>query len=349
MHIHYFLYWAKDATNSQLALELRKAGADFQIFSDCIRTNYKWRSKLYFIIWPRLFIFSFHQGIKSLFSKPKPDVVIVSSHIELVILGFLKKLLGRHRVKLILSMFIYTSDDGATWKQKIKYRYFRLVLRLASRIICHSKREVVKYNNLFEFQPNRFVYIPYALYVDDPNINNFVPSVEPYILSAGRSGRDYDLLTHVFKDLLPYCLHIVCDSADALVNTLSSANIKILRNCYGDSYLQEIKNSSLVVISLKANDISAGQMVMLQAMFYAKPIIITRTATTIDYVKHNETAWFIEQGDPQSLKMAIQHLISDPAESKRLGENGRKLYESQHSISTYVKNILKIIKELPDE
>lgn len=344
--MHYFLYWAKDASESRFALELERNGADFQLFSDYINFNYKRRFRLYLVAWPQLLISTIRRGVQSLLARPRPDVVVLSSHIELAVLVVLRKLLRRRNVRLMLSMFIYTRG-GSQCKERLKYWYLHVVLSQASRIVCHSAVEALRYSSLFRLPHTRFVFVPYATNVAEAGQNS-TPPPRPYVLSAGRSGRDYGLLMQVFKDL-PYELHIVCDSHEAIGTAVRSANVRVLRSCYGQCYYREIRNCSLVVVPLDKCEISAGQMVMLHAMYYSKPIIITRTATTVEYVRHGETAWFVEQGDLHGLRAAVEHLMSNAAAAARLGEQGRRLYEQTYSMAAYVVNLQRMINGLDND
>lgn len=339
-HVHYLVHWADDATTSQFAQELRRSAATFRILSEFVNTNYRTRLHLYALAWPRLIRFALRQGLRSLLAQPRPDVVVVSSHIELAVLGLLRTLIRRKGVKLVLSMFIYT-HASFTWIDNLKQWYLRVALSQASVIICHSQHEVDHYTALFQMNHTRFTFVPYALHVDDSAGDLATPTAS-YVVSAGRSGRDYDVLIEAFKEL-PYCVHIVCDSDSYFANAALLPNVIVLQTCYGECYLREIKNSSLVVIPLKPHDISAGQMVMLQAMFYGKPVIITRTATTSEYVQHNDSAWLVKPSDHQDLRIAVTHLLSNVAESKRIGENGRRLYEKEHSMPSYVRHLENVL------
>ena len=50
-------------------------------------------------------------------------------------------------------------------------------------------------------------------------------------------------------------------------------------------------------------------MVLIQAMAYCRPVIITRTATTEEYVEHGINAYLVPLGDAHALRDAIRLLI----------------------------------------
>jgi hypothetical protein len=103
------------------------------------------------------------------------------------------------------------------------------------------------------------------------------------VLAAGRSGRDYPTLSQAVsgEDLH---VTIICDNRESLGGVTETANLRVLRDCYGECYLEQLRRCDVVVVPLAVEDISAGQMVIIQAMAYAKPIIVTRTPTIEEYV-----------------------------------------------------------------
>ena len=342
MNVHFFVTFAKDAYNSPFAQALREQGIDFRIFSEQISLRYAIRAWLYIVGWPRMIAFAFRQSSRSLSATPKADWVVVQSHFDILAMSILSVLLFRKKPKLMLLGFIYTRRKSV-WVSKLKQYYFSLIIWLADCVVCHSRLEVEDNRVFFKTSASKFVYIPYGLHVAVPDIEETDTAPAPYALSAGRSGRDYDLLIKVFT-ALGYPLHIVCDSVSAVSDQGLPDNIKVLRSHYGGEYIKEIALAKLVIIPIAVDDISAGQMVLLQAMALHKPVIITDTPSTRLYCEHRKTALMIEKNSLVEMRAAVEVLWVDERLAENLAENGFVHFNSQHSMAVFVKNICDVLK-----
>lgn len=342
MNVHFFVTFAKDTHNSPLAQALREQAIDFRIFSEQISLRYNVRAWLYIIGWPRMILFAFRQSLRSLLAMPKADWMVAQSHFDILAMSILPLLLFRKKPKLMLLGFIYTKRKSF-WVSKVKQYYFSLIIWLADCVVCHSRLEVEDNRAFFKASASKFVYIPYGLHVAVPDIKETGTAPAPYALSAGRSGRDYDLLIKVFAEL-GYPLHIVCDSVAAVSDHGLPDNIKVLRSHYGGEYVKEIALAKLVVIPIAVDDISAGQMVLLQAMALHKPVIITDTPTTRLYCEQRKTALMVEKNSVAEMKAAVEALWLDNRLAANLAEYGFIHFNSQHSMAVFVKNICDVLK-----
>ena len=111
----------------------------------------------------------------------------------------------------------------------------------------------------------------------------------------------------------------------------------MLRNCYGDRYLEELGKAEIVVVPLAVDDISAGQMALIQAMAYGKPVIATRTRTICEYLDDGRTALLVDRKDVGQLRKAICRLGSDALLRERLGRAARAEYEARFSLAASVR------------
>jgi glycosyltransferase involved in cell wall biosynthesis len=342
MLVHLFPTFSNDASRSPLALELAALGVQFRLFPQLISLRYQSRLALMFLGWPKIFIFAIKSAYKSLFvSEQKPDVVILGSDIEVFVFGMLRAALLNRKTKIVLLGFIYTPRSNSLLSY-LRRQYFRRVFSFADVAICHSSLEAKNYANIFINCKARFEYIPYGMHVAGRESVGSSPIKPPYILSAGRSGRDYKSLVEAVRgqDLQ---LHIVCDSTQALLGLDLPDNVTVLRNCYGGDYIREIAGSSLIVIPLAVGDISAGQMVMLQAMAFSKPIVMTDTPSIREYVQHQVNALLVNPADPQALRQSIAEVIANPELAEQLGSNGFNTFEENFSMRAYVRNMMRVI------
>jgi glycosyltransferase involved in cell wall biosynthesis len=119
-----------------------------------------------------------------------------------------------------------------------------------------------------------------------------------------------------------------------------------LTDCYDDAYSRELREAGMVVVPLWVADISAGQMVAIQAMAYHKPIIVTRTPTIEEYLHHESEALLVPPGDAEALTAAIERLRRDPDLARRLADTAYGAYVERHSMRAFVRNIVHAVEDL---
>lgn len=343
MLVHLFPTFSNDASKSPLALELAAMGVQYRLFPQLISLRYQSRLALVFLGWPKIFIFALKSAYKSMIaSQEKPDVVILGSDIEVIVFGLIRAVLLRKKPKIALPGFIYTPRSNKLLSN-LRRLYFRWVFSFADVAISHSALEAKNYSEIFAGCKTQFDHIPYGMNVAGRDWAGSTPVQPPYILSAGRSGRDYKNLIEAVRGQ-DIQLRIVCDSGPALAGLDIPGNVTILRNCYGGDYIRELAGSSVVVIPLAVGDISAGQMVMLQAMAFSKPIVVTDTPSIGEYVQHRHNAMLVNPGDPLAIRAALHELLVDRERATHLGDNGYAAFEEKFNMRSYVRNMISVIQ-----
>lgn len=141
---------------------------------------------------------------------------------------------------------------------------------------------------------------------------------------------------------------VVCDNREALGGIRETANLRILRNCHGADYFAQLRGCDAVVVPLAVEDISQGQMVVVQAMAYGKPIIVTRTPTIGDYLIEGEEALMVRRGDAEELRNAIRQLRDDPGLYARIRRSAREAYAKRYSQAAFTRNLVSAITEICD-
>lgn len=347
MMIHFFTKFTNSPEDSPLGRALRLSPIPNVLFGSFVRQSYRNRLEFLFSFLPRCAGDAVKCAFRSLVAaRPHPDAVILTSDIEVLVFAALRLVLP-YKPRIVLLGFIFT-QRGDRWINAIRRRYFDLMLRRVSVVICHSRWEVKRYRELFS-KDDRFVFVPWGTNVAIRDVLR-QSAASPgrfaeYVVSAGKSGRDYMTLALAMSEI-PLPLHIVCDYAPQ-VSALPDPRqkIHILTNCHGDDYIRALYHARIVVIPISVDDISAGQMVLLHAMALGKPIVITRTATTTDYATDGVDALMVERGDPEAMRGAILRILEDPALATRLGEAAMATYDLRFTTERFVENVLSIVAE----
>lgn len=237
--------------------------------------------------------------------------------------------------KLIVMTFIYKEKNGFVGKIYHMYMQFVVNSIYIDRYICFSSKECGYYKKLFN--NDSFVYVPLGV----PTID-ICPSIQTnkkYIFSTGRSNRDYDFLVSTLYNL-NYELHIACDN---LSNYTSKGNVFIHRNMFSDDMIRCMNDAFCVVIILRDPNISAGQLVILQAMQLGKPVIVTKSNGICDYIEDGITGLLINNNKDELL-VALHRLYNDTELYRQLSINARKAFVANHSIDVMGENVAKVVK-----
>ena len=76
---------------------------------------------------------------------------------------------------------------------------------------------------------------------------------------------------------------------------------------------------------------------ILEAMGAARPVVTTRVGGNPELVVDGETGILVEPADARGLTSAVTRILSDPAEARRLGENGLSRVLSRFTASVMVR------------
>jgi len=228
---------------------------------------------------------------------------------------------------LFLQALIYVPRPGLfgrLWRRLFVAALEHPALRIA---FCHSQSEIDVYRREFPSAAAKFQFLRFAI---DP-VPPAAPAVPPYLFSAGMSCRDYATLAEAARRLPPGFppIRIACKPADAL-NLVPPPNVAVHHDLWGLPFRTALAEAALVVVPLQPLPVSAGQLVFLQAMSAARPIIATRTATSVEFLD-DACAWLVPPRDPDALAAAIQDAVNHPEKARAKAAAARARFEAAHS------------------
>ena len=338
--LHFVHLRAWDIAASPLGAELRRLGVAHRFLIAPVNLRYRRRIALLLKIYPTLLWRVLGLAWESLGpGRAAPDAVVVSSDIEALVFGGMRRLL-RRRTRVVFQTLIVTRRGSAA-ADFLYMAYWRLIVRAIDLAICHARSEVLTYRALFPGDAAKFVFVPYGTTVGDRAGLLAEPPAAgpPAVVTAGRSGRDFPLLARAVEGL-DCRLQIVCDIAGPVAGIAPSGRVEILRDRFDRAYLRTLAGATVVAVPLAVDDISAGQMVLLQAAALGRAVVITRTATTVDYADDEVDALLVPLGDQAALHGAIARLLGDGALRCRLGAAAAARFDREHSTEAFVRGLV---------
>lgn len=277
----------------------------------------------------KYFIFSF----KIFNRRKKFENIIAWQQFYGIIFSFYCRIFHVKKVnKLYICTFIYKDKKKF---EKIYYKFIKYCIssKYVDKIICYSSSECEYYSKKFNLEINKFIYL--NLGIRRMNTNKYKKDIkaDKYILSCGKSNRDYGFLISTLKNT-KYQVHIICDN----LKGVKEKNIKVYNDVYGEKYFEMLANAYCVVIPLKDLKISSGQLVLLQAMQFKKPVIITETETVKNYIIDSYNGILIKNIGSNLIE-AIEKLYNSEELYNKLSENAYKEFEKKYSLYVLGKNI----------
>lgn len=253
------------------------------------------------------------------------DKVLAWQQFYGLILAFYFRLMHvKESPEIVVLTFIYKPKKSLIGKIYDKFMRYIVTSGYIKYFVVFSESEKRRYADYFDIPESQFIFE--TLGYEDKTKD--VPRLESedFYLAAGRSNRDYKFLTEAWSKRKEK-LEIICDTLN-----LKSAteNIKILTNCHDDDYFRELAKCRAVIVPLEDTHISSGQLVIIQAMMYGKPVIVTENNTVTDYIDSGRTGLVIKK-TKKDLSDAICAL-SDEKYYEEISAAERSQYESKFSV-----------------
>lgn len=225
--------------------------------------------------------------------------------------------------QIVVMTFIYKPKQSFIGRIYDKFMKYIVTSGYIKFFVVFSDNEKKQYANYFSVSESQFVFVTLG-YEDTTQKIAMRPS-ENYYLAAGRSNRDYDFLIKAWNQRKEQ-LEIICDT----LFFKSTSNITVLTNCHEKDYFEKLARCKAVIVPLDNIYISSGQLVIIQAMMYGKPVIVTQNETVKDYIETGKTGLIIKKTE-KALAAAILSL-QDEKYYKQLSIDERKHYEKKFSI-----------------
>jgi len=268
------------------------------------------------------------------------DVVVTFQDGRFTFLISLLNSFFRKRYFHIVHEFI-TSPLKPTLYSYLKYKFLNICLNNVDTINCSSRKEIVYYIDTIKIIPNKFKFIPLAT---DPKIMDYNISKEKdYIISVGRTGRDYKTLIEAIKGM-PLKLIIVCDKFN-LQGLEIPGNVHVECNIPFKRVIELISYAKFLVVPLENTPVSTGQRVIVIGMALGKAVIVSRTNGTIDYV-NKKNGISVEPYDSSKLRSSICYLLNNPQVAKEMGSFGRRRVQLIHHPEKTIQKICNRLNRL---
>lgn len=312
----------------------RYTGIEWETMGVCANHRRRGRFHKLMTVYMKYFLFP----AKILIRKDSFDNVIAWQQFFGIVLAFYLRLLRlKKHPSLNILTFIYKAKKGILGKLYYKFIKYSIHAEAVKKIICFSEYERDYYLDLFDLSPEKVSYSIYGI-SDTPKLEKYRTSNEAdYLLSVGRSNRDYDFLISSLKDS-EHSVKILCDELECE----EIGSIEVINDAFDDEYLKYLSNCLAVIVPLKDENISSGQLVFLRAMEFGKPIIVTDCKSARDYITDGYNGLIINKEKDELIK-AIELIKTDKEFYEGIVKNCKQTYKEKFSLDSFSQNIAKEI------
>ncbi|WP_158224876.1 glycosyltransferase family 4 protein [Brunnivagina elsteri] len=285
------------------------------------------------------------QQLRTIPHLSKYDAVYCGCQHDTLVLGLMKRL-GLIRVPIAI---IVHHCIKPIFRNKL---LFNLFYSSNDKFICLN--EIVRHQLIddFHISPEKVTMLEWGVDTDfyDLDTDKISPQETPFIITAGRTLRDFNTLVEAFTNS-PYHLKIYCteDAEPTIENIPPNVNIYSQKKLISSrEILPEYQKSfAIAVPMLEKKEQLIGLTSLLDGMAVGKPIIMTRNQlVNIDIEKENIGIW-VEPGDVQGWKNAIAYLFEHPEEAKAMGKRAKKLCETKYNTRIFATKLACVLNDIP--
>ena len=286
--------------------------------------------KIKFYVW---------QAVLAFRKAPEYNVVISHGAQSGLVYALLSRFRKKERRPLHIIIDVGAMNGGRN--NRMETSVIRWALKSHPAIIYHASVQQKYYETTYKGLVKRSIFIPFGV-----NTDEFYPLGLPtgdYVLSFGYSKRDYPTLLEAWQEIdTSVRLYIVGDTSIASRDNIVSfpkSSISVLK--------QYIAGSLFVVIPLPYFNYSYGQMSFLQSMAMGKPVIVTKTPSSIDYLQNAQGVFLVNPYDKADMKNKIEYLLIHKDQLEDLGNKARNEIINCHlDEQTMAERIKRFIETL---
>jgi len=268
------------------------------------------------------------------------DVIINASLKTGQLLGLIRKAFGsRKPAQILLELMLDQESSAFLWK--VKRNIQRYAFSAVDMIFVSSTSEIEIYSNRLELPRHIFHFHFFHTNIVKPGM---VHTDQGYLLSVGKTGRDYATLADAARGL-PYKIVVVSD-AGSIKGIDFPSNCEVLVDISRERYLSLLNDCRIVLVPLHGLVKSTGQVVFLEAMALGKPVVATETVGTFDYIQSGQNGLLVPPYDSRALREAIITVAGNKTVRSNLGRKGLEFVTRNCTFQNYVETVLKAADEV---
>ena len=259
---------------------------------------------------------------------------IVACFPQLAMCAALIKKLTRRKFNIIA----YNFNLGALHSGK-RQAAARFVAGQIDFFIVHSPAEVKRYASYLAVPEEKVKFIPLQRGVFSFDRNEEFN--DPYLISMGSAGRDYQTLVSAVNDL--GIKTIIISRPDMIKDLKPGPNVYFKSSLSYDECMKLLSGARISVTPISNQETASGQITFLNAMQMGVPIIATRCPGTEGYIEDGKNGLLVAPANVEDMKKNILSLWEDEKRRQDISSWQKEKFFNSFSDEAAAKSLENII------
>lgn len=246
--------------------------------------------------------------------EPGPTGIVTAFPQLPAVIGMRKRFTGR-RLPLVAWTFNLGGLPGGM-KRFAAQQAFAAI----DRFVVHSRAEVAAYSQWMAVPRERFEFVRLQRATEAIDVEE--DEEQPFLLSMGSAHRDYRLLFDAVARL--NVRTIVVAGPHAVAGLHVPDQVQVRSGLSAAECNRLVQRARVSVVPIANRHTASGQVTLLDAMMFGRPVIATDCLATEDYATDGVDAMLVPPGNLDALVRVIDAAWSDARLRRRLGAAARR-------------------------
>jgi glycosyltransferase involved in cell wall biosynthesis len=262
----------------------------------------------------------FRLAVSGIRKTNKHDVIVTDNFVIGALAAFFCQVFGYKRKIISLNMIAHQKGSLNRMIRKVVYnRAFKYKTFWFS---VNDQQLITEYSRQFKFPQNRIFVMHDSYYENDEKAD--YNEAGDYVFTGGDAYRDWKGVIQCAENL-PGIQFIGVARQKYFPGSASlPGNLKMYFDTSSDEFYSLLRQSRMVFLPL--NSLApCGLIVMMKAALLSKPVIITETPSTKNYIQHNVSGKLVKMNDINDMTHSISELF-DSADMRMMYTKNLKSY-----------------------
>lgn len=243
--------------------------------------------------------------------------------------------------EFLASGVIWATDSYLRRDASLRTHAMKGVLRRLDQLWTLSRGQIPVLSEWLGVDADQIAFVPFGV---DTAFFPMKPMPErPMLLSLGNDrDRDTETLYAVLDGV-----HKARPEVDILVQSRSRitppSGIRVVNQIPASRLVKTYESATAVVISTRPNLHVSGMTAALESMSVGRPVVMTGTPGSEDYVRDGETGILTRPGDVKGMTEAVLNVIDEPVMAARWGSRASSIVRAHHSEASLCEGIRRAV------
>jgi glycosyltransferase involved in cell wall biosynthesis len=282
----------------------------------------------------------FKLASKGLRLSGKDDVLISDNFVIGAITAFLGKLRGRNRKVIGLNMIAH--DKGIVNRLFRKIVYNRAFRNPGFWFSVNDRQLVDLYAKEFQFPAERVFVLQDPFFKNDEQAG--FSGEGSYVFTGGDAYRDWEGVISCARELPDIRFTGVARKKYFPAHAELPSNLTMYFDTSQDEFYGLLKNSRLVFLPLNSKA-PCGLIVMMRAALLSKPVVISDTPSTQNYIRDQVSGRLLPLNDREKMKEVVSSLYGNTELQQQYAGALKSFILEHFSTGSAMRKIETIIKK----